>query len=34
MNDGTQTGYFSIDSILSLAVQLHKWRRVAGRAVG
>jgi hypothetical protein len=34
MNDGTQTGYFSIDSILMLAVQLRKLRRVTRRAVG
>ncbi len=34
MNDGTQTGYFAINSILALAAQVHKLRRVAGRAVG
>jgi hypothetical protein len=34
MNDDTQTGYFAINSILALAVQLHKLQCVAGRAVG
>ena len=34
MNDGTQAGNFAIKGVAARAARLHRWRRVAGRAVG
>jgi hypothetical protein len=34
MNDGIQAGNMAINDIAALVVQMHQWRRVAGRAVG